>query len=60
MGYLKLGLEVPDTGLVSVMAVNNDIGVIQLMEEVGQICKEFNVLFHTDAAQVWSGFFSES
>ncbi|KAM3756874.1 hypothetical protein ACB098_02G145600 [Castanea mollissima] len=41
----------PDTGLVSVMAVNNEIGVIQPMEEIGQICKEFNVPFHTDAAQ---------
>ncbi|XP_042514177.1 cysteine desulfurase, mitochondrial-like [Macadamia integrifolia] len=41
----------PDTGLVSVMTVNNEIGVIQPMEEIGQICKEHNVPFHTDAAQ---------
>ncbi|KAJ6767491.1 CYSTEINE DESULFURASE MITOCHONDRIAL [Salix koriyanagi] len=41
----------PDTGLVSVMAVNNEIGVIQPMEEIGKICREFNVPFHTDAAQ---------
>ncbi|CAN1828021.1 Cysteine desulfurase, mitochondrial [Linum perenne] len=41
----------PDTGLVSIMAVNNEIGVIQPMEEIGRICKEFNVPFHTDAAQ---------
>lgn len=41
----------PDTGLVSVMAVNNEIGVIQPMEEIGKICKEFNVPFHVDAAQ---------
>ncbi|CAH9111328.1 unnamed protein product [Cuscuta europaea] len=41
----------PDTGLVSVMMVNNEIGVIQPMEEIGKICKEFNVPFHTDAAQ---------
>ncbi|EEF30388.1 cysteine desulfurase, mitochondrial [Ricinus communis] len=40
-----------DTGLVSVMAVNNEIGVIQPMEEIGKICKEFKVPFHTDAAQ---------
>ncbi|GLT46854.1 hypothetical protein SLA2020_205840 [Shorea laevis] len=41
----------PDTGLVSVMTVNNEIGVIQPMEEIGRICKEFSVPFHTDAAQ---------
>ncbi|KAK9670106.1 hypothetical protein RND81_13G177800 [Saponaria officinalis] len=41
----------PDTGLVSVMMVNNEIGVIQPMEEIGQICKEFKIPFHTDAAQ---------
>ncbi|KAJ6678882.1 CYSTEINE DESULFURASE MITOCHONDRIAL [Salix viminalis] len=40
-----------DTGLVSVMAVNNEIGVIQPIEEIGKICKELNVSFHTDAAQ---------
>ncbi|XP_068329639.1 cysteine desulfurase, mitochondrial-like [Pyrus communis] len=41
----------PDTGLVSVMAVNNEIGVIQPMEEIGEICKQFKIPFHTDAAQ---------
>ncbi|GJZ98271.1 cysteine desulfurase, mitochondrial [Tanacetum coccineum] len=40
-----------DTGLVLVMAVNNEIGVIQPIEEIGKICKEFNVPFHTNAAQ---------
>lgn len=48
----KLRAEIrPDTGLVSVMMVNNEIGVIQPVEEIGKICKEFNVPFHTDAAQ---------
>jgi cysteine desulfurase len=41
----------PDTGLVSVMAVNNEIGVVQPMEEIGRICQEKGVAFHTDAAQ---------
>lgn len=41
----------PDTGLVSVMMVNNEIGVIQPIAEIGKICKEFNVPLHTDAAQ---------
>ncbi|GMY05827.1 cysteine desulfurase, mitochondrial, partial [Fagus crenata] len=40
---------VEDGGLVSIMAVNNEIGVIQPMEEIDQICKEFKVSFHTDA-----------
>ncbi|KAJ6846768.1 putative cysteine desulfurase, mitochondrial [Iris pallida] len=41
----------PDTGLVSVMAVNNEIGVVQPLEEIGRICKDKGVPFHTDAAQ---------
>lgn len=41
----------PDTGLVSVMMVNNEIGVIQPIAEIGKICKEFNVPLHSDAAQ---------
>ncbi|XP_031260374.1 LOW QUALITY PROTEIN: cysteine desulfurase, mitochondrial-like [Pistacia vera] len=41
----------PDIGLISVMAVNNEIGVIQPMEETGQLCNEFKIPFHTDAAQ---------
>lgn len=40
-----------ETALVSVMAVNNEIGVIQPIEEIGRICREKGALFHTDAAQ---------
>ncbi len=40
-----------DTILVSVMMVNNETGVIGPIEEIGKICKEKGVLFHTDATQ---------
>jgi cysteine desulfurase len=39
------------TVLVSVMAVNNEIGVIQPLKEIGAICREKGAFFHTDAAQ---------
>jgi cysteine desulfurase len=41
----------PDTILVSIMAANNEIGVIQPLAEIGNICRAHKVLFHTDAAQ---------
>lgn len=39
------------TLLVSIMTVNNEIGVIQPIKEIGAICREHKVFFHTDAAQ---------
>ena len=41
----------PDTCLVSVMYANNEIGTIQPIAEIGRVCREAGVLFHTDAVQ---------
>lgn len=50
----KLEAEITDkTILVSVMMVNNEIGVIQPMKEIGEICRKHNVFFHTDVAQAF-------
>jgi cysteine desulfurase len=47
---LKAALR-PDTILVSVMHVNNEIGVIQDIEQIGEICRAKGIIFHVDAAQ---------
>jgi cysteine desulfurase len=47
---LKAALR-PDTILVSVMWVNNEIGVIQDVAAIGALCRSCGILFHTDAAQ---------
>lgn len=44
----------PDTILVSLMAANNEIGTLQPVGELGAVCRERGVLFHTDAVQ-WFG-----
>jgi cysteine desulfurase len=41
----------PETVLVSVMAANSEIGVLQPLAQIGAMCRDRNVLFHTDAAQ---------
>jgi cysteine desulfurase len=41
----------PDTSLVSVMFVNNEIGVIQDIEQLGEICRARGIIFHVDSAQ---------
>ncbi len=41
------------TSLVSVMAINNEIGVIQPLKEIGQLCRKFGVFFHSDCAQAF-------
>jgi cysteine desulfurase len=44
----------PDTVLVSIMAANNEIGTIQPVAELGAVCREHGIVFHTDAVQ-WFG-----
>ena len=41
----------PDTALVTVMFANNEIGTVQPIREIGAVCREAGVLFHTDAVQ---------
>ncbi|MBK5911620.1 IscS subfamily cysteine desulfurase [Rhodothalassium salexigens] len=47
------GLLTPRTALVSIMAVNNEIGTIQPLAKIGALCRDAGVLFHTDAAQAF-------
>lgn len=41
----------PDTILVSVMFVNNEVGVVQPIAQIGELCREKGIIFHVDAAQ---------
>ena len=53
VGSLEKAIR-PDTILVSIMAANNEIGTIQPVAELGAVCRQRGVLFHTDAVQ-WFG-----
>ena len=46
----------PDTGLVSVMFVNNETGSINLLDKIGELCRSNDIIFHTDCVQA-AGFF---
>jgi len=50
MDALKSAIR-PDTVLISVMFVNNEIGVIQDVAAIGELCRSKNIIFHVDAAQ---------
>ncbi len=50
LNQLKSAIK-ESTLIVSIMAVNNEIGVIQPLAEIGKLCRERGVFFHTDAAQ---------
>jgi len=55
VNFLKLQKLIKDKmSLVSIMHVNNEIGVIQPVNEIGKLCKKYGGLFHTDAAQTFS------
>lgn len=50
LDVLKAAIR-PDTILISVMSVNNEIGVIQDIATIGEICREKGIIFHVDSAQ---------
>ncbi len=50
LDVLKAAIR-PDTVVISVMFVNNEVGVVQPIAEIGEICREKGIVFHVDAAQ---------
>ena len=52
LSELERAIQPGKTSVVSVMGVNNEIGVVQPLAEIGALCKKHGVLFHTDAAQM--------
>lgn len=50
MAQLEAAMR-PETAIVSIMTVNNEIGVVQPVEEIGKLCRSKKIFFHTDAAQ---------
>ncbi|MDX5364196.1 MAG: IscS subfamily cysteine desulfurase [Pseudazoarcus pumilus] len=50
LDVLKTAIR-PDTIVISVMMVNNEIGVVQPIAEIGELCREKGIVFHVDAAQ---------
>jgi cysteine desulfurase len=50
LGQLAASIQ-PHTKMVSVMAANNEIGVLQPLKEIGELCKKHNLFFMTDATQ---------
>ncbi|KAF2182057.1 cysteine desulfurase [Zopfia rhizophila CBS 207.26] len=50
MAQLEAAIR-PETAIVSIMTVNNEIGVVQPVEEIGRLCRSKKIFFHTDAAQ---------
>ncbi|MBN9694585.1 MAG: IscS subfamily cysteine desulfurase [Zoogloea sp.] len=50
LDVLKAAIR-PDTTVISVMFVNNEVGVVQPIAEIGEICREKGIVFHVDAAQ---------
>lgn len=52
LAQLKAAIRPGETSLVSIMGVNNEIGVVQPLKEIGAMCLEAGVKFHTDIAQM--------